>query len=117
MGLKMKASPSQLKSFLRTCKNAYITIDLGNGPMMIKVIKSAIAESISAEEYEDSTWHYEFIQTDAGLDLKLGEEVITEEEAQPFSNFDSHKEESSESYADFSNSDNDIVTDSSVYHE
>lgn len=74
----MKATSSQLKSFLRTCKNAYVTVDIGNGPMMVKVIKSALSEAISTEEYAESMWHYEFMQTDSGLDLRLGEQVTAE---------------------------------------
>jgi len=112
----MKATSSQLKSFLRTCKNAYVTIDLGNGPMMVKVIKSALSESISSPEYAESMWHYEFVQTDAGVDLKLGETVEVEEENLPFTSIDVMPDDDY-GREDFSNSLNDDAEDSSMYHE
>lgn len=98
----MKATSSQLKSFLRVYKNAYVTIDLGNGPMMVKVIKSALSDSISRPEYADSMWHYEFMQTETGVDLRLlgeaEEENTSVEEVEDNEEFDSETMSYAEQY-------------------
>lgn len=58
----MKATSTQLKSFLRSCKNAYVPMNFGNGEMMIKIIKSDFSNQLSKPEYENSFWEYEMVQ-------------------------------------------------------
>jgi hypothetical protein len=67
----MKATSTQLKSFLRSCKNAYVPMNFGNGEMMIKIIKSDFSNQLSEPEHENSFWEYEMVQASHGIDINI----------------------------------------------